>query len=280
MPPGELRFRAPDTVDDALAELADGEALPVGGGTSVAMLVKNRLVEPDRLVYLGRIAELRGIAEAGDRVRIGATTTLRELARSPSVRAELPVLAEAAARVGNPRVRSVATMAGGLVHGDPRQDVPPALLALDAEVVVVGPAGRRVVPMREFGQGLMSTVVGEDELVTEVLVPRDPGRRAVYRRFTPGSSDDYPTVGVAVAVSVVEGVVRDARIALGSVAGTAVLATRAAAVVRDGGLTEDVVVAAASVAAEEVRPLDDHRGSADYKRAMVEVWVRRALRAL
>lgn len=278
MPPGE--FRAPDTVDDALAELAGGDALPVGGGTSVAMLLKNRLVEPARLVYLGRIAGLGGVREAGDRVRIGATTTLRSLCRSPLVRAELPALAEAAARVGNPRVRSVATLGGGLVHGDPRQDVPPALLALDAEVAVTGPAGRRVVPMREFGQGLMATVVGEDELVTEVLVPRDPLRRMVYRRFTPGSSDDYPTVGVAVSVSVVDGVVADARIALGGVAGTAVLATRAAAVVRTGGLTEDMVREAAAVAAEEVRPLADHRGSAEYKRAMVQVWVGRALRAL
>lgn len=279
MPPGELTFRAPTTVDDVLAELADGAALPVAGGTSVAMLLKNRLVEPTRLVYLGRVAELGGIDEAGDLLRIGATATLRSLCRSPLVRAAVPVVASAASRVGNPRVRAVATMAGGLVHGDPRQDVPPVLLALDASVVVVGPSGRRVVPVAEFGLGLMSTVVGEDELVAGVLVPRSP-RRSVYLRFTPGSAEDYPTVGVAASVVVEDGVVRSARIALGGVAGTAVLASRAASVVRSGGLGVEVVREAAFVAAEEVRPVADQRGSAGYKRAMVGVWVRRALLAL
>lgn len=277
----DLGFVAPRTVAEALDALADGESLAVGGGTSVALLLKHRMIEPARLVHLAGVAGLAGIARtgAGD-VRIGATTTLRDVARSPLVRSLLPALAKAAAQVGNPRVRAVATMAGGLVHGDPRQDVPPVLLALAARVRLTGPAGPRTMAVREFGHGLMTTAAGDDELVTDVLVPVDPALRTVYLRFAPGSRSDYPTVSVAVALGTgADGALTRARIALGSVGGTALLADRAAALLEHQVLDDDLVAAAAASAAAAAGPQADQRGSADYKRAMVEVWTRRALLA-
>lgn len=282
MPPGDpaggLSFVAPASVREALAELAAEEALAVAGGTSMALLVKNRLVDAERLVYLGRIAELAGVTPEADVIRLGALTTVRELSRSPLIRAEFPMLADAAGQVGNPRVRSVATLGGAVVHADPRQDLPPVLLALDARVRLVGPSGLRELALADFFLGFMDTALADDELVTEVVLPRTTGVRTAYLRFNPGSADDYPTVGVAVALGLApDGTVASARIALGGVASTALLAEAAAAGLV-GSLPEAAAFAeAAAAVAEATSPTDDQRGSAAYKRAMSAVWTERAL---
>ncbi len=275
----ELSFTAPTTIAAALTDMAAEGSIALGGGTSVAILLKNGLIDADQLVYLGHIPELSGIAatDGGD-IRIGATTTLHDVHRSPVVRDALPVLAYAAEQIGNPRVRAVATVGGAVVHGDPRQDLPPVLLALDARLRTAGPGGMRDIPMSEFLVGFMETALDEDELVVEILVPTDPNRRAVYHRFTPGSDDDYPTVGVATALTLTaDGSVARARIALGGVGSTAVLAEESAQLL-DGQVPDAGLIAeAAAAAAAASSPTDDQRGSAGYKRAMVELWTRRAL---
>jgi len=130
LPPAELDFAVPATVEEAVAELAgEAEAIAMGGGTSVAMLLKNNLIFPDRIVWLAGVPALRQLAVSADgSLAIGATVTLRELAAAEPVRRHAPALAHAAGIVGNPRVRAVATLGGALVHGDPRQDIPPVLL--------------------------------------------------------------------------------------------------------------------------------------------------------
>lgn len=270
---------APTTVDDALGELAEEGALAVGGGTSIGLLVKNRLIEPDRLVSLAKIPNLSGVREEGaDAVAIGATTTLLELMHSSIVNAAFPVLSYASSRVGNPRVRSVATIGGAIIHGDPRQDLPPVLLSLGASANVVGPSGARTIPLSEFFVGFMESAASEDELVTEVTIPRTQGQRTRYTRFTPGSDDDYPTVGVAIALTLGDGgTVSAARIALGGVDGTAILVDAAAELLVGARPDADLVSAVAARAAELANPSDDQRGSEAYKRAMVEVWTRRTL---
>lgn len=295
MPAGEGAFRAPDTVADALGELRDEGSVAVAGGTSLAILLKSGLLDARRLVYLGRIRELGGAGErpatgkqpgdaarAAGEVRLGATLTLRQLCRSPVVRTRLPALAAAAAQVGNPRVRAVATVGGAVVHADPRQDLPPALLVLGARVVIAGPAenaaGRRELPLAGFHRGFMETELAEGELVTEILVPWEPDLKAAYRRFTPGSADDFPAVSVAAAVSAgPDGTVRSARIALGGVGPAAILADAAAGLLTGQRLTAGAIAAAAAAAAAAARPWDDRHGSAAYKRQMVEVWTRRTL---
>lgn len=280
MPPSELGFVTPTSVSDALGELAEGGALPVAGGTSIAMLLKNDLLDVERLVSLRRIPELSGIERlSGGEVRIGATVNLREDTRSEVVRQHLPSLSQAAGHVGNPRVRAVATLGGALVHGDPRQDVPPALLSLGARVRIAGPAGEREVLLSESFLDFMTTVVGEDELVLDVVIPVDDAQRATYTRFTPASAEDYPVVAVASAVSLdAGGTVTVARIGLGGATSTAMLAGAAELLVGTVPDRELVAEVAAS-AADAANPSTDQRGSADFKRAMIKVWTHRNLTA-
>lgn len=281
MPAADLEFCAPASLSDALAELAGGEdVIAMGGGTSVALLLKNNLIEPRKIVWLGKVPELRQFAAGpGGELIMGATTTLREVTRSDVVRRQLPALAYAAGQVGNPRVRSVATLGGALAHADARQDVPPILLALEARVRIAGPSGSREIPLAGFHTGFMETVLAEDELVTHVVLPAAGGRRAAYARFTPGSDDDYPTVSAA--ASIVRGDdmrVTSAVLALGGVGPTPLLVPQA------GGLTGIVpgareIEAVAEAAGAAADPADDQRGSARYKKAMAREWAGRVLRA-
>lgn len=282
MPTADPDFAAPATVADAVALLAEepDDTIVVGGGTSVALLLKNGLIEPGRIVWLGRVPELRRLSvDPEGTLAIGATVTLRELAASDAVRERASALSRAAGQVGNPRVRAVATVGGALVHGDPRQDLPPVLLALEARVRIVGPTGGREVPVAEFHTGFLETVLAAGEIVTDVVVPAVAGRRTVYARFTPASEDDYPTVGVAATVvRAGDGTVRRAVVALGGVGPTPLLVGGATAL--SGTVPGPADIEAVAAAAEATaQPVDDQRGSARYKKAMAREWTRRALSA-
>jgi carbon-monoxide dehydrogenase medium subunit len=203
---------------------------------------------------------------------------LREVVRSGLIREQLPMLAEAAAVVGNPRVRAMATVGGAIVHGDPRQDVPPVLIALGARVRIAGPGGQREVAMSEFFDGFMTTVVGDDELVLDVVVPVDGAARTCYSRFAPASVEDFPLVAVASAVTrdASSGVVTAVRVGVGGATSNAFLLDAAAALV---GTVPDAaaVEAVARAAADAADPVTDSRGSAQYKHAMFQVWTQRNL---
>jgi aerobic carbon-monoxide dehydrogenase medium subunit len=282
LPPADLVFSAPSTLKDALGEMADGEdVIAMGGGTSVGMLLKNDLIAPRKIVWLARIPSLRrlGVGTGGD-VILGATVTLRELSGSEVILRRFPALAYAASRVGNPRVRAVATVGGALTHSDARQDVPPVLYALGARVRVQGRKGTREIPVADFHTGFMETVLAEDELVTEVVIPGDvQGLRAAYGRFTPGSHDDYPTVNAAASiVRDADGRITGAVLAVGGVGSTPLLVPAAAGLAGTvpGSAEVEAVAAAAETAAS---PFDDQRGSARYKKAMAREWAARVLRA-
>jgi aerobic carbon-monoxide dehydrogenase medium subunit len=274
-------FVVPRGMDEALAALANEGSLLVAGGTSVGVMLKNRLIEPDSLVSLSRVPDLRDITGTPDGgLRIGAMTTLRELFRSSAVHASAELLAVAASKVGNPRIRSLATVGGAVVHGDPRQDLPPVLLALQAEVRIVGPTGERVVPMSEMLLGFMESAVDDDEIITEVVIPPGRDRRGSYLRYTPNSEDDYPTVGVAVCIQLSSNdVVVDAVVALGGVASRAITVPGITDLLVGSQLGDRAIELAAQMAGEATNPSDDQRGSVAYKRSMTEVWTRRALSA-
>lgn len=277
---GDLDFSAPATLSEALAELAAGEdAVAMGGGTSVGLLLKNNLIEPGKIVWLAKIPELREIvAGPGGDLVIGATVTLREIAGSGVIRRAFPALAYAAGQVGNPRVRAVATLGGALAHSDARQDVPPILYALDARVRIAGPGGDREIPAAGFHTGFMETVLDQGELVTHVVIPAVAGRRSAYARYTPGSDDDYPTVSAA--ASVVRdpgGQVVSATLALGGAGPVPLLVPAAGLAGTAPGPAEIEAVAAAAEAAAD--PSSDQRGSAAYKKAMAREWAGRVLRA-
>ncbi|HYW24650.1 MAG TPA: FAD binding domain-containing protein [Terriglobales bacterium] len=273
-------FLAPASVAEALRDLAGDGALAVGGGTQVGLLVRQGLIAPGRLVWLGRIGEMRGVAADPDGgLSIGAATTLAELASSPAVRSAHPALAEAAARVGNPRVRAVATLGGHLVHADPRQDLPPVLLALGAIVRLEVPGKVRRVPLRDFFAGPFETAVLPGELLTRIVVATpSPADRSTYVRFAPGSESDYPTVGVAVRLGVEAGLVRGGTIGLAGVHPHPLLVDLSDLAGLPPG--PEVFASAGAAAAAACTPVSDQRGSADYKRAMAALWTTRALEGL
>src|SRR5579875_1768831 len=277
---GDPVFHAPRTLEEAFDALAEDGAVALAGGTSVGLLVGQGLLAPTALVWLGRIPGLGSVGVAEGPLSLGATATLASLASDPRVRTAAPALADAAAAVGNTRVRAVATAGGALAHADPRQDLPPALLALDARVEVAGPRGRRELRIDELVCGFMSTDLAPDELITAVRVPAPPGLRSVYLRFTPGSTADYPTVAAAASAR------RDARgrllsvtLSLGAVGPTVLAVPEAAALAGERTPSAASVAAVADAAARRARPVATRLGSAAYVRAMAAVWARRALTA-
>lgn len=274
-------FLAPGTIEAAVAALAgDPGAMAVGGSTAVSLLMKEGLVTPSRLVWLGRLPDWGAITAGPGMVRIGGGATLASLAGSGLIRRVAPALASAAGAAANPRVRAVATLGGHLAHADPRQDLPPVLLAAGASAVLVGPAGERRLPVDDLLVGFYETSLRAGEVITAVEVPSPPGCTQVYARFNPGSADDYPTVGIAVQVQIgPAGTVAEVRVAAGGCAGRAVLLRQAAAAVRGRPPGEIDLMAVQAAAEQEIPVVGDHRGSESYKRRVAGVWARRAVTA-
>jgi carbon-monoxide dehydrogenase medium subunit len=280
MPAGDPEFLRPASVAEAVQLLTGGDATVMAGGTSVGLMVGQRLIEPERLVWIGGIDELAHITEVADGVRIGAGVTLREMGRHPAVRAAAPAVAAAAASVGNPRIRAVATLGGALAHADPRQDLPPALAACGAVAEIAGPDGIRRVPVAELATGFLETVLAPDELLTAVIVPAGGRRHSVYLRYTPGSVADFPTVGAAAAAVWPEVGDRPVSVSLvlGGVASTPLVIPEASELAGAADPQEHVAAVAAA-ARSRAEPVSDRLGSAAYKREMAAVWAARALTA-
>lgn len=275
-------YHEPESLDEAIGLLVEyGEdATVLAGGTAFALMYKAGLVRPGHVVGLRRISELQRIDRRDDGVWIGAHTTHRDVERSLEIRHESPMIAAACGRVASVRIRSQATLGGNLCHADPAQDPPPALIAADAAAVLAGPGGsRRTVPLDRFFVDYYTTVRRTDEILLGVFVPRPLRRmRSTYAAFLPGSADDYPTVSVAASVALDdEGAVDGARIAIGGAGPTPMRAHAVEAAIRGHQLTPARIADAANAAEQEVAPLGDVRGSADYKRSMAVVWTRRAL---
>lgn len=279
----EPRFLAPRSLEAALDACGAAGALPLAGGTSLAVLLRSRLVEASTLVYLGLVPELQWLRVTDGLLRLGGGCTYRHLARAGEVAATTPELARVTGRIANPRVRSVATLGGALAHADPRQDLPPLLLALGASLRLATAAATREVPLEGFARGLMETALGEGELVVEVVVPAPVGRRVAYERFTPASDDDFPTVAVAaVADRGTDGRLAGLSVAVGAAAPAPFLVPGAASLLGDdgdgAGEPATGIEAVAEAAADASAPVADRHGSVAYKQEMVRVHVRRAVR--
>jgi aerobic carbon-monoxide dehydrogenase medium subunit len=278
MVPFELHV--PTTLDEAL-DLLDrhGEdARPIAGGTALTLLMQQRLVLPGHLVSLGRVGELARTETTNGTLRIGAGVTHRTLEKNADVRSTWPLLTDTYHRVATVRIRNVATVGGGLAHADPNQDPPAAYIALEARVGVASKRGQREIPADELFAGYYETVLEPGEIITHVLVPR-PERplKTAYLKFLPRTADDYPTVGVAVALDVVDGRCQDVRIGISAAGPTPIRARPAEDVLRGQTLNEELLRAAAATVPPITDPVTDHRGSANYKSRMAEVFVRRAL---
>jgi carbon-monoxide dehydrogenase medium subunit len=271
----------PETVEEVLALLAaDAEDTHLlAGGTSLVILMKQDLVRPARVIGLRRLAALRAVDTSAG-LRLGALATHGVLARAGAVRGFAPALAATFGSVATVRIREQATLGGNLAHADPAQDPPVTLLALDASAVVRSAKGARTIPLDAFFVDLFETSLEPDELLLRVELPPLPvGARLTYQKFLPSTRDDYATVSVAAVVATdATGICTHARIALGG-AGPIPLRARDAERVLLGRLLDGGAIReAAELAAAATEPIDDLRGSAEYKRAMARVWTERALR--
>ncbi len=252
----------------------------LAGGHSLLPLMKLRLSAPPALIDIGRIRELRGISASGDIIRIGALTTHAELMASPDLRTGAAALAEAAAGIGDPGVRNRGTIGGNVAHADPASDLPTVLVALDAGIVAVGAAGERMIPAEQFFTGIMTTVLGEHEIVTAVTLPRSRrGQGSAYVKFSHPASR-YAVIGVAARLTVEGGVCTEARVAIGGL----LPAARRATAVEKALVGRAPIGDFSAAAAETSRDLGsdvagDIFASAEYRAAVAPVYVGRTLAA-
>jgi carbon-monoxide dehydrogenase medium subunit len=277
-----FEYREPTTLEETLTLMRDrGEdARVMAGGTALVIMMKQRLVMPQTLIGLRQLGGLEQLESTNGEMHLGALLTHRDVETSPLVQAQLPALAETYHHVATIRIRNVATVGGALAHADPNQDPPVMLMALDARVQLASLSGRREVPVDEFFTDYYETARQPDELVVQVIVPRaKPHTGSVYLKFLPRTADDYATVGVAATVRLnpASGLCEECRLAMGCVAPTPVRAKAAETLVQGQRLTPELAREAGAAAQQVTDPLTDARGSAEYKRAMAGVFVRRAL---
>lgn len=269
----------PRSVDEAIKLLAKhgDDARPIGGGTTLIILMKQRALHYPYLVDLQSVSGLDQISRESDGVRIGALATHRSVELSPPIRQSFPVVAEAFSKIGNVRVRQTASVGGNLAHADYRLDPPPPLLVLGTVVNAVGPNGSRSIPIKDFFRGLYETALEPGELIVDVKIPfMPPDSKAVYLRYSSLSGNDWPCLGVAALAIRQDGRFQELRLALGGVAATPLL-IEGLDLVKDQSVDDSVMDKLLDVVDEQISPSSDMRGSEWYKRKMVRVFVKKAI---
>lgn len=272
----------PDSLREAISLLDadDPTVRPIAGGTALMLMMKTGVFRPTRLVSLRSIERRFSTVEngGGGELHIGAMTTLSVLERSPVVRRETPVIAQALRTLSNVRVRNVATVGGHLAHADPHMDLPPVLIALGARVSTASPSGNRTIAVEKLCTGYFETVLGRNELITELIVPPQARKRAAYLKCTTRSADDWPALGVAVVLDTDGSVVREASVVISAATETPTRLTTVETVLRGARIDDAMLRRAGEAAAGEASVIPDARGSAAYKRQLVRVYVVRAVR--
>ena len=274
-------YRASSVADAGRLLAEHPGAKLLAGGHSLIPLLKLRLAAPSAVIDIGRVAELRGISAGSDGLRIGALTTHAEIAASSDVQQHAAALAEAAGQIGDPAVRNRGTIGGNLAHADPASDLPTVLAALGATLSVVGPGGERSVAADGFFQGLMMTALGENEVLTAVTVPAGgAGSGSAYAKF-PHPASRYAVVGAAACVTASNGSCSGASVAVGGLTPAPVRCAGVEGALSGQALTADTIAAAAEAVAGDVGDdlIGDVFASADYRKAVASVYVRRALTA-
>ena len=279
MIPTAFDYKRAATVEEAVRLLgeAGGEGRLLAGGHSLIPLMKLRLSEPGLLIDIGGVPGLGGISEAAGRITIGATTTHREVERSDVLQLHAPIVAEAAAEIGDPQVRNRGTIGGSLAHADPAADMPAVVLALDAELDVVGAAGPRTVPIGGFFQDLFTVDLAEDEVITAVRFAAV--QTAAYAKLHQRASH-YAIIGVAAVLDIDGDICRGARLGITGLASHAQRLPAVEDALVGRTLSADVVEAAAAHAADGFDDVNtDIHASAQYRRAMAAVMAGRAIAA-
>jgi len=277
----DIKFLEPTNIPEAVSLLdqyADDSKV-IAGGTSVVLMLQQKLIMPSVLISLGRIEGHDYIRLEDDGLHIGALTKLSDIERSDVVKKICPALAHTCSVVGNVRVRNQATIGGNLSAADYAADPPAMLTALDARVQVQGPEEKREIPLNEFFLGFYTTSLEPNEILTEVIIPALPSSaRAAYQKYTSISAEGRPCVAVgAVADFDDDGKCSDLRIAIGAAVETPQRVTEAESLAHGSTLTDELIADIANEYSLKLDPLTDVRGSAWYRKEMIRVFVERAL---
>ena len=281
MIPAGFDYHAPRSVGDAIKLLGSlgSDAKLLAGGHSLLPMMKLRFAQPSALIDLGKIPELRGIRQEGSELRIGAMTTENDLLRSALLAEKVPLLVEGAGWIADPQVRYKGTIGGDISHGDPGNDHPALMLALDASFVLNGPGGERVVKADGFFLGLYSTQAGPDEILTQIRIPIPAvGSGWSYQKLK-RKVGDFATAATAVLLQISAGRVVKVNIGLTNVGPTPLKARAAETFLTGKPIDETTLNEAARLAMSICNPTPDQRGDAAYKTAMCGEMTRRALQA-
>jgi len=281
MIPRSFEYYSPRTLEEAVALLQKlgPDAKLLSGGQSLIPMMKLRLLSPEYIVDINRIPNLDYITESDGHLKIGALAREHQLESSETVQTKFPIIADTAKVIADPLVRSQATVCGNLAHGDPANDHPATMLALGATVVATGPKGQREISIDDFFPGLFTTALEAEEILTEIRVPIPPPKSGGAYLKLERKVGDFATAGVAVQITLDDaGACKRAGIGLTNVGFTPIKAKQTEAFLTGKKLDEATIQQAGEMAASESQPMDDIRGSADYKRDLVRVLTTRALK--
>lgn len=279
MIPAAFDYTKATTVAEAIAALQAGgeDAKVLGGGQSLLPVLRLRLNAPSVLVDCSGIDEISGIREEGGKVVVGAGATHYAVMNNAVVKASVPLLAQATATVADPQIRHRGTCGGSMVHADPRADLPPVALALDAEFQIAGPGGQRTVKAADFFQGPFETSVGPDEILVSVSFPKYDGWSTHYEKFN-RTAQAWSIVGVAAAVRMDGGKIAEARIGLTNVGGTPMRATAVEQALVGASSLADIEAAAAH-ASDGLAPFADDDADEEFRLHLARVLTKRAVAA-
>lgn len=263
-----------------LLDAGDPSVRVFGGGTALMLMMKAGVFQPTRLVSLRGIEKRYAkVSSAKDgSLHIGALVTLSALGRTAAVKKRAPAIIDTLRTLSNVRVRNVATLGGHLAHADPHMDLPPVLMALDAQVMTAATVGSRTLAVADLYTGYYETALAPNELISEIIVPAQTGRHSAYIKLTTRAADDWPTLGIAVSLQIDGQMVRDARFVVSAATEKPLRLPGAEAVLRGVTISDAVLARVGEAAAAEAELVGDARGSAAYKTELLRVYAGRAVR--
>jgi carbon-monoxide dehydrogenase medium subunit len=262
-----------------LLDQHQGDAKILAGGMSLIAMMKLRLVEPGALIDINRIPELTYIKEDDKFLHIGATTRTNAVNDSDVIRMRYPILTDAGREIADPTVRNMGTVGGNVCHGDPGNDLPACMLALDAQIVAQGPKGTRTIPARQFYQDTFVTALQPNEILTEVRIPRPGGGSGSAYSKMERKVGDFATAAVGVALVIGKsGTLDGVGIGLTNAGPTAIYAQAASDFLRGKAGADAELAKAGDLAAQAASPVADNRGPVEFKQDMIRVWTRRTAR--
>jgi aerobic carbon-monoxide dehydrogenase medium subunit len=271
----------PATLQEAIAAIDpdDPAVRPIAGGTALMLMMKAGVFTPRKLVSLRKLDGMSSIKMAGGELIIGALTPLSDVEHSPDVAKLAPVIPQIMKRLSNVRVRNVATVGGALAHGDPHMDLPPVAIALGGRVRIAGPGGERELAVEDLLTGYYETALKANELIASLHIPAQGKTRAAYFKVTAGSADDWPALGVAVALETDGAAIKSARVVVSAATPKATRLKSVEKLLAGASADDKTLKAAGEAAAAEAEIIGDVRGSAAYKRELLRVYIGRAVRA-